>query len=57
VTSSRVYDYTEETFGAYQAEAYHAGLERTFDLLANFPLIGRPADEIGNYDTRNEAVS
>jgi toxin ParE1/3/4 len=41
-----IYDYTEETFGAYQAEAYHAGLERTFDLLANFPLIGRAADEI-----------
>ena len=41
-----IYDYTEETFGAYQAEAYHAGLEHTFDLLANVPLIGRPADEI-----------
>ncbi len=36
-----VYAYTEETFGVYQAEAYHAGLERTFDLLANFPRIGR----------------
>ena len=32
-----IYDYTEETFGAYQADAYHAGLERTFDLLASFP--------------------
>lgn len=41
-----IYDYTEETFGAYQAEAYHAGLERTFDLLANFPRIGRSVDEI-----------
>jgi toxin ParE1/3/4 len=38
-----IYDYTEETFGAYQAEAYHAGLERTFDLLASFHRIGRAA--------------
>lgn len=41
-----IYDYTEETFGAYQAEAYHAGLERIFDLLANFPRIGRSVEEI-----------
>ena len=41
-----IYDYTEVTFGAYQADAYHAGLEGTFDLLANFPRIGRPADKI-----------
>lgn len=41
-----IYDYTEETFGAYQADAYHAGLERTFDLLASFPRIGRTVDEI-----------
>jgi len=36
-----IYDYTEETFGAY-----HAGLERTFDLLANFPRIGRVVDDM-----------
>lgn len=41
-----IYDYTEETFGAYQADAYHSGLERTFDLIANFPRIGRAVDEI-----------
>jgi toxin ParE1/3/4 len=41
-----IYDYTEETFGAYQADAYHAGLERTFDLVANFPRIGRAVDDI-----------
>jgi toxin ParE1/3/4 len=41
-----IYEYTEETFGAYQADAYHAGLERTFDLLATFPRIGRAVDEI-----------
>ena len=42
-----IYDYTEENFGAYQADAYHAGLERTFDLLANFPRIGRAVNAIG----------
>jgi toxin ParE1/3/4 len=41
-----IYEYTEETFGAYQADAYHAGLERTFDLLASFPRIGRAIEEI-----------
>ncbi len=41
-----IYDYTEENFGAYQADAYHAGLERSFDLLAHFPRIGRAVDEI-----------
>ncbi len=41
-----IYDYTESAFGAYQAEAYLAGLERTFDLLANFPRIGATVDEI-----------
>ena len=41
-----IYSSTEETFGSYQAEAYHAGLERTFDLLASFPRIGRAIAEI-----------
>lgn len=41
-----IYDFSEATFGAYQAEAYHAGLERTFGLLADFPRIGQPADEL-----------
>ena len=41
-----IYDYTEATFGVYQADAYHAGLERTFGLLADFPLIGQPVDEL-----------
>ncbi len=41
-----IYDYTDQTFGAYQADAYHAGLERTFDLLANFPRIGLAVNEI-----------
>ena len=41
-----IYGHTESTFGAYQAEAYLAGLERTFDLLANFPRIGASIEEI-----------
>ena len=41
-----IYAYTEDTFGRYQAEAYHAGLERTFGLLADFPGIGTNAGEI-----------
>jgi toxin ParE1/3/4 len=41
-----IYGYTEVKFGRYQAEAYHAGLERTFGLLADFPGIGSSADEI-----------
>jgi toxin ParE1/3/4 len=41
-----IYDFTESKFGAYQAEAYHAGLVRSFGLLADFPLIGQTADEL-----------
>lgn len=41
-----IYDHTEQTFGAYQAEAYHAGLAHSFALLADFPRIGHPIDEI-----------
>ncbi|XUM23063.1 type II toxin-antitoxin system RelE/ParE family toxin [Bradyrhizobium oligotrophicum S58] len=41
-----IYQYTEGTYGTYQAEAYVAGLERTFDLLAHFPRMGAAIDEI-----------
>jgi toxin ParE1/3/4 len=41
-----IYDFTESKFGAYQADAYYAGLVRSFGLLADFPLIGRPVDEL-----------
>jgi toxin ParE1/3/4 len=41
-----IYDYTNTTFGQYQAEAYHAGLESTFSLLADFPRIGQSVDEL-----------
>jgi toxin ParE1/3/4 len=38
--------FTRRRFGVYQAEAYHAGLERTFGLLADFPKMGVATDEI-----------
>jgi toxin ParE1/3/4 len=41
-----IYDFTESKFGAYQAEAYYAGLIRSFELLADFPLIGQQVDEL-----------
>jgi toxin ParE1/3/4 len=41
-----IFTFTEAKFGAYQAEAYHSGLERTFGLLADFPAIGVSRDEI-----------
>ncbi len=41
-----IYDSSEASFGAYQAEAYLAGLARTFDLLADFPRIGQDASAL-----------
>jgi toxin ParE1/3/4 len=41
-----IYDFTEATFGKYQAEAYLSGLDRTFGLLADFPGIGHVVDEL-----------
>jgi toxin ParE1/3/4 len=41
-----IHDYTNSAFGSYQAEAYLAGIERTFDLLANLPQIGTAVDEL-----------
>jgi toxin ParE1/3/4 len=38
--------FTKRRFGVYQAQAYHAGLERTFGLLADFPKMGVAADEL-----------
>jgi toxin ParE1/3/4 len=40
------YDVTERKFGAYQADAYYAGLIRSFGLLADFPRIGQAVDEL-----------
>jgi toxin ParE1/3/4 len=33
-------------FGLYQAEAYRAGFERTFGLLADFPRMGLEVDDL-----------
>jgi toxin ParE1/3/4 len=41
-----IYETTEYKFGAYQAEAYYAGLERTFGLLSDFPSMGLRVDEL-----------
>jgi toxin ParE1/3/4 len=41
-----IYQFAASTFGAYQADAYHAGLERTFGLLADFPRIGQSVEEL-----------
>lgn len=41
-----IYAFTDARFGRYQAEAYHAGFERTFGLLAEFPGIGIGVDEL-----------
>jgi toxin ParE1/3/4 len=38
--------FTANRFGLYQAKAYHAGLERTFGLLADFPKMGASAEEV-----------
>ncbi len=43
-----IYEFTAATFGKYQAEAYHAGLERTFSLLADFPRIGQSVEELAS---------
>lgn len=41
-----IYEFTEDKFGAYQADAYYAGLIQTFGLLADFPRIGQAVDEL-----------
>jgi toxin ParE1/3/4 len=41
-----IYEFTEIRFGQYQADAYQAGFERTFGLLADFPRMGTEADNL-----------
>ena len=43
-----IYDNSEAHFGRYQAEAYLAGFERIFGLLADFPRIGQSADDLAS---------
>ncbi|MDI1267126.1 MAG: type II toxin-antitoxin system RelE/ParE family toxin [bacterium] len=47
-----IYDFTESKFGSYQADAYYAGLIRSFGLLADFPLIGQAVDELATNHRR-----
>ena len=46
VDVERIAEFTVGTFGALQAVKYHASLERTFQLLAEFPRIGLPAYDV-----------
>jgi toxin ParE1/3/4 len=39
-------DYTLATFGERQVIKYLASLERTFQLLADFPGVGLPVDDL-----------
>ena len=39
-----IYAHTEIYFGRYQADAYNAGFERMFELIAQFPKMGREAE-------------
>lgn len=41
-----IYVKTALKFGENQAEAYHEGFHRIFGLLADFPKLGRSADEL-----------
>lgn len=41
-----IYAFSDAKFGRYQADAYHAGFDRTFGLLADFPGIGTRVDEL-----------
>ena len=38
--------YSYERFGRYQSEAYLVGFKKSFKLLAEFPRMGRAADEL-----------
>lgn len=41
----QILQYTLETWGDRQLREYAAGFDRVFDLLAEFPLLGRPRFE------------
>ncbi|WP_257196154.1 MULTISPECIES: type II toxin-antitoxin system RelE/ParE family toxin [unclassified Bradyrhizobium] len=51
-----IYDFTESRFGKYQAEAYYAGLVRSFGLLADFPLSGQQVDELAASPTTSKSA-
>lgn len=41
-----IYVFTDLNYRRMQADAYHAGFEKTFELIASYPGIGRSADEL-----------
>jgi len=41
-----IFVYTAQSFGEAQAEAYHEGFHRVFGLIADYPYMGRSADEL-----------
>jgi len=41
-----IYAYTELNLGRYQANAYIAGFDDIFELLAQFPHMGREAKDL-----------
>lgn len=43
-----IVQFSFERFGRYQAEAYLAGFEKTFGLLADFPRMGRASEDLGS---------
>lgn len=43
---AEIVDYTDQTFGQQQTDAYVAGLTHSFELIARFPGIGVAAFEI-----------
>ena len=45
-TEANLFDIYAFAEAKYQADAYHAGFERIFSLLADFPRIGTPCDEL-----------
>lgn len=49
-----IFLYGYERFGERQAESYAAGLDHTFLLLADTPLIGRKAEAIAPGIRRHE---
>lgn len=41
-----IYAFTDTKFGRYQADAYAAGLERSFGLIGDFPRMGLASDAL-----------
>ena len=41
-----IYLYALDTFGLAQADQYHAQLQSAFNLLRQFPELGRPKDNL-----------